>query len=178
VLKLVKVADLDIYESPTAWPRAFFTDRVGFYDQPAELIEKIRAANGRPLAAAQRSDRETVATLSKIPTDLATRSFTAATNYKLTENTTSFTIRANAPGVVVLSEALWPDDFRAEVNGRSARVLRLNHAFKGVALETPGEYRIRFRYWPKNFPRNLTLCGFGVVLLAGSLFFSLRSRDE
>ena len=55
-LTLVKTADLDIYESPTAWPRAFFTDRLDTYDRPEEFIEKLRTGDGRPFAAAQRPE--------------------------------------------------------------------------------------------------------------------------
>jgi hypothetical protein len=134
-------------------------------------VEKIRAANGQAFAAAERSE---AGTFSRIPSDVATRTVVPAANYKLTENNTSFTVRATGPGVIVLTEALWPGDFRVEVNGRPARVLRFNHAFKGVVVESAGEYRVRFRYWPKNFPRNLTLCGLGFVLLGAMLFRALR----
>jgi hypothetical protein len=54
----------------------------------------------------------------------------------------------------------------------------LNHAFKGIAVGAAGEYRVRFRYWPKNFPRNLTLAGLGAVLAAASLFGGMRRRIE
>jgi hypothetical protein len=174
-LTLVKSADLDVYTSPTAWPRAFFTDRLGSYEQPAELIPTIRAAAGKPFAAAQRNDPSTATALATLPQDLATRTVTAATSYTLTENTTSFTVRATGPGAIVLSEAYWPGDFRAEIDGRKAPVLRLNHAFKGVTVDAAGEYTVTFRYVPKNFPRNLLLSVTGAVLLALSLFVALRA---
>jgi hypothetical protein len=53
-------------------------------------------------------------------------------------------------------------------------VLRLNHAFKGVAVTAPGDYRVIFRYVPKNFPRSLMLCALGAILFALSLFGALR----
>ena len=53
-------------------------------------------------------------------------------------------------------------------------MLRLNHAFKGVAVNAPGDYRVIFRYVPKNFPRNLMLFATGAILFALSLFFALR----
>jgi hypothetical protein len=173
-LKLIKTSDLDIYESPTVWPRAFFTDRVALYDQPAELVEKLRAANGRALAAVQRSDVTAQAALGKIPSDLATRTTVPAANYHLTENTTSFTVHANGPGAIVLTEALWPGDIRAEVNGQPAPVVRVNHAFRGVAVDRAGDYRVTFRYWPRRFTRNLVLCGVGALLFVVSLGWALR----
>jgi hypothetical protein len=175
-LKLIKTADLDIYESPTAWPRAFFTDRIAVYDIPAQFVDQIGKGDGRPFAAAQRSDLVTGAgaTLNQLSRELATRTITPATAYKLTGNTTSFNVRASGPGVVVLSETFFTDDFRATINGQAAPVVRVNHAFKGVTIDAAGDYRIVFRYWPKNFSRDLALAGLGALLLAGSLFVALR----
>ena len=95
-----------------------------------------------------------------------------ARNYALTPNTTSFDVRATGPGVIVLGETWWPGDFRAEVNGEKAPIVRVNHAFKGVVVAGAGDYRVTFRYVPKNWPRNLALCALGAVLLAGSLFLA------
>lgn len=164
-----KRADLDVYESPSAWPRAFFTDRVGVYDQASEVIAQFKEAHGRALALAHRDDLAAAPELALLPRDLATRAVVPAASYQFTENTTSFVVRAPGPGVIVLSEALWKDDFRAEVNGRRAPVRRINHAFKGVVVEAAGEYRVTFRYWPHRFFRSLTLCGVGAGLLALSL---------
>ncbi len=173
-LKILKAADLDVYESPTAWPRAFFTDRLDAYDRVDEFTQKLRAGDGRPFAVALRNDIAAQPGLLSIPRGLEGRTVTAATDYKLTENSTTFTIRAKSAGVVVLNEVLWPGDFRAEVDGKKAPVLRLNHAFKGVAIAEPGDHRITFRYVPKNWPRNLALCGLGAAFLGLSLFLALR----
>ena len=179
-LKLVKTADLDVYESPTVWPRAFFTDRLELYDSPNDFVAALRAGDGRPFAAAQRSQLADDRSLASMPRGVAARTIAPATNYRLTENTTSFDIHANGPGVVVLNEVLWPGDFRVEVNGRKAPVLRVNHAFKGVQVDAAGDYRITFRCLPKNFPRNAAMCGIGAFLLIGSLFVTSRrpSRER
>jgi len=176
-LTLVKTADLDIYESPTAWPRAFFTDRIEVYDRAEDYLQKIRSGDGRPFAAAQRSDVATTPSLLSAPRGLEGRTITPATGYTLTENTTTFTVHAKSAGIIVLNEVFWAGDFRAEINGQKARVLRLNHTFKGVTVDAPGDYRITFRYVPKNWPRNLTLCALGAVLLLVSLWLALRHRS-
>ena len=173
-LKLCRVADLDVYESASAWPRAFFTDRIGIYEQPADLVRAIRGAQGKPFAAAQRTDHAAQAALAPISSDLASRSVTPASEYHLTENTTSFSVRASGPGVIMLTEALWPGDFRVAVNGNKGAVIRLNHAFKGIVVPAAGDYRITFRYWPKNFPGLLALSGLGAALGFLSLGLALR----
>ncbi len=173
-LRLVQTADLDVYESPTVWPRAFFTDRVDSYTDTGDLVPKMRAALGRPFAAAQASDRNAQEALAKIARGADAPTTTPATNYHLTENTTAFTIRASGPGVVLLDEAFWPGDFRAALNGRDAPILRLNHAFMGVVVEAAGEYRVTFRYWPRQFTLYLTVCLIGGLLLAASVWLALR----
>ncbi|MBI5771396.1 MAG: hypothetical protein HZA93_26720 [Verrucomicrobia bacterium] len=173
-LRLLKVADLDIYESPTAWPRAFFTNRLDVYDQPAELVAKIKTADGKPFAAAQRTDFASQPALAPVPRGFADRTVVGATNYRLTENTTSFTVRTTGPGVIVLGEAWWPGDFRAELNGRKVPLVRVNHAFKGVVVDSAGDNHVTIRCVPKNWPRHLALAGLGALLLAGSLWLALR----
>ncbi len=174
--KLLKTADLDIYESPTAWPRAFFTDRLAVYEQAPDFVAQITNGDGRPFAAVQRSDLAAGAStgLKSIADDLATREVVPGSSYRLTGNTTSFNVRAPGPGVVVLAETFQPEDFRATINGSDAPVVRLNHTFKGLRVDHAGDYRITFRYWPKNFSRDLALAGLGALLFAGSWFLARR----
>ena len=113
--------------------------------------------------------------LPSLGTNLKGRAVTPGANYRLTENTTAFEVHASAPGVIVLSETFWPGDFRAQLNGRKVPVLRLNHAFKGVAINEPGNHHVVFRCVPRNFPRNVLLSGIGAVLLGLSLVIALRS---
>ncbi len=175
-LRLAKLADLDVYESPTVWPRAFFADRVFTYDKIDELVGRIREANGRPLAAVAAAEAAREQTLAALMNRTGDATTVSATNYRLTENTTAFDVHATGPGVVVLLEAWWPGDFRARVNGRGAAVVRVNHAFKGVVVPAAGDYRIEFRCVPKGWSRNLALCGTGVALLLGSAVVFGRRR--
>ncbi len=174
VLRLARVADLDVYESPTAWPRAFFTDRIVSYENAPALISQFRTGDGRPFAAAQAPDLALDRTLDALPRGIAGRTVTPATNYQLTENTTTFTVRANGPGVAVLTEAFLPGDFRAEVDGMKAHIVRLNHAFKGVVLDTAGEHRVTFRYRPRRYFPSLLAAATGLFLLAGSCWVVWR----
>ncbi len=173
-LRLVKSADLDVFESPTAWPRAFFTDRVTGYDEPADFVAQLKRGDGRPFAAMQNPDLVAQPMLRALNRDLASRAVAPAKNYRLTENTTAFDVHATGPGVIVLSETVWPGDFRVEVNGTKRPVLRLNHAFKGVAVDAAGDYRVTFRYWPRNFTLLLGLSGLSAFLLAASFFLAWR----
>ena len=169
VLKLDRAGDLDVYESPTAWPRAFFTDRLSVYDRTADLVQLIARGDGRPFASIQAQD---AGSSPRIPANLAGRTVTPARHFKLTANTTSFDVHATGPGVVALTEVWWPDSFHAELNGRSVPVLRINHAFKGVAISAAGDYTITFSYRPPHLTLALWLAAGGLALLIAGIFWT------
>ena len=157
-------ADLHILESREAWPRAFFTNRLKTYGTLEELASLVRGGDGRPFAARQESRQLRGAGDEVIP----------ASNYRLTTNSTSFTVHATGPGIAVLGETFEKDNFRVTVNGQPASYFRVNHAFKGVALESAGDYRIVFTYWPRVLTPALWLAGIGLALGAATGFLLWR----
>lgn len=166
-------ADLDVYESPTAWPRAFFTDRLGHYDSLPALAEAVRTGDGRPFAAVAATHN----TSPDFPSDQHSRQVVPARDYRLESNRTSFTIEAPRAGVAVLNESFLPDDFRATVNGAPAQVLRVNHVFKGVMLPAAGTYQVSFEYWPHLLtPALRVAAGAAVAILAAAGFLFLPAR--
>jgi len=167
-------ADFEVYASPTAWPRAFFSPEVLEYQGAPELVARIRGSAGRPFAAVERSDGAAIAAVAKVARATGAAPAEPASHYQLGPNATSFLVRARQPGVVVLTEANWPRDFRATVNGRATPVIRVNHAFLGLVLDGPGEYRVTFRHWPRDLSRNLSLCLLGALLLAGTVWLGHR----
>ena len=175
-LRLSKQADLDVYESPTVWPRAFFADRLTTYTTVDDLVQRIGHADGHPFAAMQTSELHDAPSLLPLTGRAGNASIVPATHYHLTENTTAFDVHAPSAGVLVLLESWWPGDFRAFVNGKKVPVLRLNHAFKGVAVEAAGDYHIEFRCVPKGWYRNLALCGAGFVMLIATGLIVTRTR--
>jgi hypothetical protein len=167
-LTRAKSADLDVYESPTVWPRAFFTDRLGVYETPKELIQQILKGDGRPFAAVQASDLAANPGLAALSGEGADRTIVPAENYRLTENTTSFDIRAPGPGTVVLTETLWPGYSSLEIDGREAKPIRINHAFQGVAITAAGMHTLKFSYCPPRFGFTVKLAALGFALFLGS----------
>jgi hypothetical protein len=155
----VATLDLEIHESNSVWPRAFFTPALESYETAAELVERLsEKPPGEPFAAVQRSDL-------RAPTS-GTQSVRSgavpAVEYELTNNDTSFTIHAPSAGFVVLQETWLPEDFRVTIDGNPTEYFRVNHAFKGVVVPTAGSHRITFSYWPRHFTVSLILCGVGL----------------
>lgn len=163
-LPRVKAVDLDVYESPTVWPRAFFTDRVTVYERPADFARLVREGDGRPFAALQRTLPEALAGLAS--TNPSSPTFSAATNFRLSPNTTAFDVQASGRGLVVLTEAYYANDFRALLDGKPVPYYRVNHAFKGIYVDSPGTHRLSFSYWPEHFTLTLWLAAIGILLAA------------
>lgn len=172
LLTPVKMADLDVYRSETAWPRAFFTDRIAVYDDASALGKLVNGGDGRPFAAMQRGDTTRPGILFN---ELDHRTVVPAKDYQLTGNTTAFDVEATGPGVVVLHEAWLRKDFRARVDGKPVPYLRVNHAFKGVVVDSAGRHHIEFEYWPRRFTDSLAMSGAGFALLLGAVWFVRRT---
>lgn len=161
----VKSADMDAYRSDTAWPRAFFTDRLAVYGQVDDLAHMIKNGDGQAFAAVQAGDAGIPTDLERNPTG---RVVVPARNYRLTNNTTEFEIEATGPGVAVLSENWLIKDFQATLDGQPVSYFRVNHAFKGIRVPSAGIHQIRFTYRPHHFTVALLCCGVGLALFAGS----------
>ena len=169
--------DLAVYASPTVWPRAFFTDTVVPCPDVHDFLSLVDAAAGRPFAAIAEGDLPAQGVLTALSRDLGARRVVPATDYRLTNNTTSFTVRAPGAGVVVLEETYIPGDFRVTINGRPAHCFRVNQAFKGVAIAAAGTYRVTFTYRPRHWTASLAMAGTGLVLLALGLL-GLRRAEK
>lgn len=173
-LQRVASADLDVYESPTAWPRAFFTDRLARYDSVDDFARLLRAGDQRPFAAAQMNETG----IPIMEQSFAGRLIRPASNYHLTANTTRFTIDAPGAGVAVLTETYYPEDFRVTVDGRPVAYFRVNHAFKGVAITAPGRHEIVMSYWPQYFTAFLVASAIGCVAFVVSAIRLARGAQR
>ena len=170
--KKVASADLTVLESETAWPRAFFTDRVNHYPDVRTLAAWIQGGDRRPFATMAEGEDGAPA----LSTDQKTRQIAPARDYRLTSNTTSFTLDAPAAGLAVITESFVPGSFRARINGRAAPILRVNHIFKAVALPAAGTYRVEFEYWPRLLTPALCVALAGVLATLGCAVWLLRGR--
>jgi hypothetical protein len=162
-LRLTGKKDLEIYESQTVWPRAFFTDHCAVYSTPKQFARIVAQGDGRPFAAVQGA-----ATPVK-GAPMSEREVVPARDYRLTNNSTEFIVHVPRPGVVVLAETFEDGNFEVTVDGQPTVCLRMNHAFKGVVIDRAGDLRIRFTYWPRLLKPALFLALAGLLLALGTL---------
>ena len=171
-LQRLASGDLEIFTSPTVWPRAFFTDTLVRYGTAADFARMVWEGDRRPFAAVP----ENAGFASALPTALPARQVAPATEYRLTGNTTTFAVEAVAAGVAVLTETYEAENFRVTVNGKSTPYFRANHAFLGVPIPQAGHYTVRFEYWPRRLTLALWLSAAGLALLAAGAAWVLASR--
>jgi hypothetical protein len=169
--------DLDVYESPTSWPRAFFTDTLKPYRTADDFVHLALGGDHRPFAAVQEADLPDLpGPARQLPGDLAARFIAPATDYRLTSNTTSFIVAAPEPGVIVLTESYYPGDFQVSLNDEPVGYFRINHAFKGIYVERAGTYHVSFRYWPEHLTLSLWFSASGLLLAAVLLLLDGQLR--
>jgi hypothetical protein len=167
-LKKVQALDLDVYESGSSWPRAFFTNRVKSYGEETEFIGLLQESDGKPFAALPATELAKQADVRRfIDTTSISRpgEIVAGSNYILKTNTTSFVVKAPGPGIVVLTEPYVEEDLQLQINGRRGDYFRVNSAFRGVFVPAAGEYRFVFSYWPRHLTASLWISALGLALL-------------
>ena len=77
--------------------------------------------------------------------------------------------------LAVLQEAWLDGDLHVTRNGEPAPVLRVNHAFAGVAVPTAGEWELEFRHSPRSWALSLRLATLGAGLLLATVLWTAIS---
>jgi hypothetical protein len=177
-LRLLAKLDLDVYERSEAWPRAFFTDAILLNNGPVAIAKLINAGDGRPLAVLAPDDAHHAPGVTVIQNGGTARTVNPAFAYQRTQNDTVFKVNATGPGVIVLGEAYYANVFQAHLDGRPVPYFPVNHAFKGILVESPGEHTVAFRYRGQYFGLSLYLALAGLVLsILLALALRLKKRD-
>jgi hypothetical protein len=153
------------WERKSAWPRAFFVDQVASYQTKEELAGFFHRAMGVPLVAVSSEE---------LAPPTADRTVVPAFGYRMTENSTSFSIHAPSAGFVALTEVNIPGDVHVTVNGQNAEVITVNHVFRGLKLPKAGIYEISFYYMPRFWFLSLALSLIGMISFFTGLFFVKR----
>lgn len=160
-----------IYENLGAFPRAWVADAYR-----VENLEQTMAT----LGGGQEPDlRHTVLLDRKPPLAPEPGDTTATVSVDhLGTNESSFTAELDRPGIVVVSEIYYPE-WKAEVDGRPADILRADGVLRALALPA-GKHRIVFTYDTSLLRRSATVSIGAFVLamltLAGALFVRWRRK--
>lgn len=161
--------DFLVIKNGEAWPRAFYTNCIFDTGNLDDFKNRLIANPDVPFAAFSNSDIRKEPKL-KESANVASPTVVPASDYTLGPNSTKFSIKAPSAGVIALMEAN-AKDFHATVNGEKAQVFTVNHAFKAVYVDGPGQYNVEFRYLPPHWNIARFLLGFAALSTFGIVVF-------
>jgi hypothetical protein len=161
-----------VYENVGAFPRAW---QVGAYRvAPDEAALNLIASGEIDLSSEVILDREPPV----VPTGIADEETTSTRIEKLGFNEIRIETNSPSPSILVLSEIFYPD-WKVEVDGEPAELLRADHVLRAVALEG-GEHEVIFYYDMSLLKKGvyISVITFGsvVLLLIVGLILTLRGR--
>jgi hypothetical protein len=154
-LRITDRSDFAVLENLQVWPRAFFADQVVSISSNENFINHLLKNGEQPFIALTGEEIEKQPGLQQLETTNQA-AISPATNYRLFPNSTGFDIHAPCAGMVCLTEGQ-AKDFTALANNKPKKVLTVNRAFKGIYLDQPGDYHIKFIYRPRHWRLACTL---------------------
>lgn len=154
-VRLVYHGEVDVYESPTALPRAWMVH--AFEPAPRDIRQLSARLNDPTFDARTTALVETAALQSNPLAAPSTASFT-----RDDANALDLRVEASTAGVLVISDA-WYGAWEATVDGEPATVLRVNGCMRGVPVP-PGVHRVEMRYVDDGFSLGTSLAAIGAVV--------------
>ena len=168
--RVTERSDFMVMENLEVWPRAFYANQVVAIASNEEFIKYLVKNGRRPFIASTKEEIEKQPGLQQLETTNQSI-ILAATNYLLSVNSTEFDVHAPAAGMVCLTEGQ-AKNFTAKANNESKEVLTVNRAFKGIYLDKPGDYHIKFTYRPGHWR---LACALFWISIGGVIMTALMS---
>jgi hypothetical protein len=164
--RLTKIGGVSVFENARALPRAWLAtgERVATGEEALNIIRTGKTPDGsswNPLETAL------VESSTGLRFEMGSKGKFLATVTRYEPNQLEVKTESAAPALLVVSENHYPG-WRAYVDGREVKMLRVNYNQRGVALAA-GEHIVTFAYWPLS-----VLAGFAIssVTLLGLLLWT------
>jgi hypothetical protein len=162
--------DARIYRNPAALPRAFVAGSQVVAPDAAAQLAIVTSAGFRPLASAVTEEP-----IPGVPVAGAdARAAGEATIERYGNDAVSVATRGSRPGLLVLTDAWYPG-WKAEVDGREARVHRVDYVLRGVRVRA-GEHRVELRYEPSSWRAGWIVSLTALALIGGVAVVGWRRR--
>ncbi|MEM7581924.1 MAG: YfhO family protein [Acidobacteriota bacterium] len=153
---------ISLYRNPEALPRFFLVDRVETYTSELAAVQRLISTGFDPATTALVSAD---AQLDVGGGGDGSQGQVEILSYLAHEIT--LRVRSTGRRLLVSSEVDYPG-WEVEVNGSPSPKIRVNTAFRGVALDT-GEHLVRFHFVPRSFHLGLAISLAALAFMIGSL---------
>ncbi len=144
----VYLKEVDIYERPNAFARAFIAHHAIFEtddEQSLNLLKDLRAHLDQIIVINHPIDPQILDQLQSLPPQDRSQ----AKIIRSTPNEVILETTLENPGFLVLSDAYHPD-WKAYVDGKNTKIYRTDYLIRSVFLEK-GTHRVRFAFQPMSF---------------------------
>ncbi len=169
-VKELSSAPLYIYENENALPRAFFTPGLAVLDSEAKVLSIMERGSFDYRTTLLSSDPEMLAFPASPPGTQSGRPSRVSLKRDRPDQLLA-QVSTQDYGWLFLSETYYPG-WKAELDGKPARIFRADHAFRAVFLPS-GNHAVKFIYAPVSF--RIGLYGSLASLLGlAAMFFSRR----
>ena len=161
-------SSIELFENPRSLPRAFVTYNAAPAPRKKRLLDLMSRKKFDPL---QRSFVEERGEGPGMESDLRGH---PARIVRDEEHVVEIAAAARADGLLVLADTFYPG-WTAAVDGKPARIERVNYLFRGVSL-TKGTHHVRFEFKPGSFRLGAGISLLALILLGGSVCAMARKR--
>jgi membrane protein YfhO len=171
--RLAKIGNVSVFENARALPRAWLAlgERVATGDEALSIIRTGKTPQGLPWNPLETALVEKSTGLRSEPGNMGEQKSTSTVTLQ-EPNQLEVRTESAIPGILVVSENHYPG-WRAYLDGRMVKMLRVNYNQRGVAVPA-GTHVVTFAYWPVS-----VLAGFAIsaLTLLGLLLWT-NARNE
>jgi len=169
--KRLPYKEIDVFENPTALPRAFLVHGAKAIPDKAERLKYLKSPDFDPSQTAVLNDAPFI----RFPYQMS-RLRDESVKYLEQESFSGkvkLSIKNLAPAIVILSEQYYPG-WRAYIDGQEAKLVPVDHCFQAVVLPEPGFHNLILKYLPPSFELGLwveitTILSWLIFLLGGHI---------
>ncbi|MBM3321323.1 MAG: hypothetical protein FJY73_11670 [Candidatus Eisenbacteria bacterium] len=163
VVPLTQQDDYWLLENPLALPRAYVPERVETVSDEANCLQLMARDDFDPRRVAY----------AEIPINLPDSCLGSAVIVDEIPREIRIACQMVTPGLLVLSDT-WHSGWKAELDGKTVPVLRVNHMLRGVVLPS-GSSEVRFRYDPESYLWGLRIMGAALLGLMAWCYSLVRA---
>jgi hypothetical protein len=162
-----------IYENLEAFDRVNFAGSWEVITNPNDLLLRLRSDDFDPRTAVLLEEPPKGTGLKKL-SGMPDGVQQAIQSFTIEYETARIDVDAPEAGIVWMSDTFYPG-WEGWVDGVKSRVLRVNHAFRGVYVE-PGRHTITMNFNPGSYRWGLLLGLAGIILLIGEFCWTGISK--
>jgi len=154
---------VSIYSNPEAFPRAYLVHQFEVIEQPDDILTRLVSDDFDPYNSVILETSPPIKSEENTVTSHKEERFESAKLLEQRSDLSRFSIRAQSPGLMVVSEQYFPG-WKANIDGVPTTLYAANLTMRAVYLDA-GEHVIEFVYRPVSFQIGIIISGVGLLIL-------------